>query len=318
MSDIPPPVVVGPGIVLPEALLRRWGNAHDRQRLDGYLARLPELIATWCDRYDLTLSPEPPTISYNLVFFGSSPMVGHVVIKTSPPSGEVASEIEALRQAAGQGMVRLIDADFTAAIMLLERIEPGTMLHDMDVDDEESTRIGAETMLRFWRKPVRPDHLWPLETWSRDLLAYDPARRPDLPEIPSDLIASAQAIGKRLLATPRDVTLLHGDVHHQNILWGGDRGWVTIDPKGLIGERGYEVGTWMMNKWGFPNQPDFLELANRRLDIFARMFNEDRQRLAEWSAFHATLSLCWTLSDETPHDISEDVAFIRNMFRLLG
>jgi streptomycin 6-kinase len=73
----------------------------------------------------------------------------------------------------------------------------------------------------------------------------------------------------------------------------------------------------MMNWWGFPLHDNFLELANRRLDVFAEVLDEDRRRLAEWSAFHATLSLCWTLSDDQPQDIADDVSYARNMFRLL-
>jgi streptomycin 6-kinase len=317
MTQSLPRIVIGPGVELPEMLMRRWMNHRGPVITMAWLDRLPDLLATWCDRYEITILPASPPISYNLVLFGTSRQIGDVVLKLSPPTPEVDSEIEALRQAAGHGMVRLIDSDPAAALMLLERIEPGTMLDNANFSDEESTRIGAEMMLQFWRTPARPDHLYPLEDWSRELLTYSPADRPDLPVIPPDLIALGVETGRHLIATQRDITLLHGDVHHQNILWGGDRGWVTIDPKGLVGERGYEIGTWMLNPWGFPERDDFLDLANRRLDIFAETLKEDRHRLAQWSVFHATLSLCWTLSDDQPEDITADIGFIRNMVKLL-
>jgi len=310
-------VVIGPGVALPDLLVQRWRNFHGDERVVTWLGELPDLLDTWCERYRIVILPGTPPITYNLVLFGESPAIGDVVLKLSPPSPETASEIEALRQAAGHGMVRLIDADEQASIMVLERIEPGTMLHDLVDDDAEATRIGADTMLRFWRAPTRPDNLYPLEDWSRALLHYDPAARPNLPEIPADLIETAVTIGRDLIASQRDITLLHGDIHHQNILWGGDRGWVTIDPKGLIGERGYEIGTWMMNKWGFPLQDNFLELANQRLDILADVLDEDRDRLARWSIFFATLSLCWTLEDDHPSEIADSVRFVRRMTRLL-
>jgi len=310
-------ITIGPGIELPPLLIHRWRNFHGESTVTWWLEYLPGLLAAWCDRHRITLLPTTPPITYNLVLFGESPNIGDVVLKLSPPSPETASEIEALRQAAGHGMVHLIDADETASIMVLERVTPGSMLHDLVDDDAEATRIGADTMLRFWRAPTRPDNLHPLEQWARALLHYDPAARPNLPEIPTDLIHRAATIGRGLIDTPRNVSLLHGDVHHQNILWSHNHGWVTIDPKGLIGERGYEVGTWMMNKWGFPLAGNFLELANRRLDIFAGILGEDRDRLVHWSVFHATLSLCWTLEDDQPSDISDDLGFVRSMFRLL-
>jgi streptomycin 6-kinase len=43
-----------------------------------------------------------------------------------------------------------------------------------------------------------------------------------------------------LLATQRDVVVLHGDMHHENILKFSSRGWLAIDPKGLVGERGFD------------------------------------------------------------------------------
>jgi streptomycin 6-kinase len=313
-----PHVEVGPGITLPQDLLRRWYNFHGADRTVAWLERLPGMLDDWCARHRITLLPTSPPITYNLVLFGESPSVGDVVLKTSPSSPEVQSEIEALRQTAGHGMVRIIDADPDVAIMVLERVEPGTMLDEMGLDDEAATHVAAQMMHAFWRTPVRPDHLWPLETWARELLEYSPDRHPHLPSIPQDLIDRGVALGRDLLGSQRNITLLHGDLHHQNILWGGDRGWVTIDPKGLIGERGYEVATWMMNKWGFPLQPDFLEKANRRLDIFSEVLDEDRERLAQWSVFHSVLSLCWTLSDETPDDISNDIALLRSMMRLIA
>jgi streptomycin 6-kinase len=40
-----------------------------------------------------------------------------------------------------------------------------------------------------------------------------------------------------LLTTQREKVVLHGDMHHGNVLNFGSRGWLAIDPKGLIGER---------------------------------------------------------------------------------
>ena len=41
--------------------------------------------------------------------------------------------------------------------------------------------------------------------------------------------------------------LLHGDLQHYNVLLDKDRGWVAIDPKGVVGELEYEVGALLRN-----------------------------------------------------------------------
>ena len=42
---------------------------------------------------------------------------------------------------------------------------------------------------------------------------------------------------RKLLAEPREVCALHGDLHHDNVLDFGPRGWLAIDPHALVGER---------------------------------------------------------------------------------
>jgi len=113
-----------------------------------------------------------------------------------------------------------------------------------------------------------------------------------------DLVQRAIGVAQHLLSTPRDTTLLHGDIHHQNILQGGEQGWVTIDPKGLIGERGYDVATWMLNPWGIGERRDVADIMTARLDLFSRELGIDRQRLAQWAFVHSVLSMCWTLEDD--------------------
>jgi streptomycin 6-kinase len=50
-----------------------------------------------------------------------------------------------------------------------------------------------------------------------------------------------------LLAEPREVGVLHGDLHHGNVLDFGVRGWLAIDPKGLLGERGFDFANIFTN-----------------------------------------------------------------------
>ena len=47
--------------------------------------------------------------------------------------------------------------------------------------------------------------------------------------------------------------LIHGDLHHYNILIVGKYSWLAIDPKGVIGPAAYEVGPLLMNPLGFLN-----------------------------------------------------------------
>lgn len=295
-----------PALAIPDALRRQMIAGHGEPATQRWLDALPSLLDAWCERWDITLGPETPPPSVNLVLFGSSPRVGDVVLKLNLPSSEVASEIEALAQAAGDGMVRLIDASPSTSVMMLARIRPGTMLIDVDMPDRDSTLIAIDVLRRFWRRPVRYDNLHPLDTWFRSLLTF-PRGQDSASPIPERLIERAIVITERLLADPEEPVLLHGDLHHQNILRDGAGGWVTIDPKGLVGERGYDITSWMLNPPGVGSRPDLASLLSARLDLFATGLGIDRRRLTAWTFMHAVLSMCWTVEGGGPRNLAEDV-----------
>ena len=106
------------------------------------------------------------------------------------------------------------------------------------------------------------------------------------------LVLSAE-VAEALLASPRDERVLHGDAHHANVLDGGPRGWLAIDPKGLVGERGYDYANILCN-------PDIETAAApgrlaRRATIIAEAAGLDRDRLLRWTLAYAGLSASWTL-----------------------
>jgi streptomycin 6-kinase len=293
-----PDVILHNGFVLPEELKRRllWGGTEAGLR---WLERVPQIVREWCERWDITLAPEVPTLSLNLVLFGSSLEHGQVVLKLSPPHDEVRAEVEATRAATGPGLVRLIASDPDVSIMLMERVIPGTPLRTLTengtMDDEESTRIAASEMQKMWVEPPEGHHLFPLDRWFQALFTYHEAHPDGEGPLPHHLVELAVAQARDVLATQCERVVLHGDVHHDNILADSEHGWTLIDFKGLVGERGYDIGTWMRNPPGLETWPDLPQVIDRRLDIFAEELRIDRTRLWQWSIVHAVLSTCWTL-----------------------
>ena len=97
---------------------------------------------------------------------------------------------------------------------------------------------------------------------------------------------------RELLATQSDEVILHGDLHHGNVLDFGERGWRAIDPKGLGGERGFEFAALFLN-------PDF-ETASaagrvaRRAEVIAEAAGLDKARLLRWVLAFAGLSAAWS------------------------
>ena len=112
------------------------------------------------------------------------------------------------------------------------------------------------------------------------------------------LVEEAEGLFAELLASQAAPVLLHGDLHHDNILSATRAPWLAIDPKGVIGEPAYEVGALLRN-W----QPTLFAMADparataRRVDQLAEALGIDRACIRGWGLAQAVLSAWWTIED---------------------
>lgn len=105
----------------------------------------------------------------------------------------------------------------------------------------------------------------------------------------------AAETASRLLAEQKDVCVLHGDIHHGNILYFGSRGWLAIDPKGLMGERTFDYANLFCNPDGsVATRPGRL---TRQLAIASGAAGVDARRLSAWVTAWAGLSAAFLLQD---------------------
>ncbi len=199
----------------------------------------------------------------------------------------------------GDGAARVLAHDDRA--LLLERIAGPRTLAAMVAagDDDEASRIlcAVAGRLHAPRRGPPPE----LVTLSRWFEALAPAARSQ-----GGLLAEADAAARALLADPRDTVVLHGDIHHGNVLDAGARGWLAIDPKGLLGERTFDFVNILRN----PDAATALAPGrfDRQVDLLADAAALDRQRLLKWTLAFAGLSASWHLADGEPADLDLAVA----------
>jgi len=177
--------------------------------------------------------------------------------------------------------------------LLMERAAGPRSLAAMVADgkDDEASRILCEvTMHIHAERPGLPSELVPLTHWFE---ALAPAARTH-----GGLLAKADAAAEALLADARDVVVLHGDIHHGNVLDGGERGWLAIDPKGLLGERTFDFVNILRN----PDAAAALAPGRfqHQVEVLAGAAAVERQRLLDWTLAFAGLSAAWHLADGTP------------------
>jgi streptomycin 6-kinase len=209
-----------------------------------------------------------------------------LALKLALPGQGVEAEIAALRAMQGRGAVPLLRAAPEEGAILMTRALPGTTLREVALpDDDGATRIAAGLIAAL---PVAPPPEVPFAEvagWSRALSAGSG-------KLPPAVLDRAAGILLDLAADAPEAVLLHGDLHHDNILKHRD-GWIAVDPKGLIGEPAAEAACLLRN----PADPALLARAGRRAAIIAEVAGLDRRRVLGWGYAGAVIAACWAIED---------------------
>lgn len=267
---------------------------------EAWLNRLGELIRFYEAQWSLRVG-EPFELSYSYCAPAQTLDGREVALKLEFPNDEARHRIQALRHYNGRGMVRLLRADEAQGASLMERLRPGQTLAEAVQDDDEATRIAAEVMQAMWI-PAPTDYPYPtLDDWRRQFHQFFAEQRVGNGQLPRRIIERTGALFADLLASAGEPVLLHGDLHHFNILSvleADQLGWRAIDPFGVIGERELDVGAFMRNpNLSLPLDASLRKKLLRRLDIFHEVLGFDRQRMIAWTAVYAAVSASWTMMD---------------------
>ncbi len=232
----------------------------------------------------------------------------------APVMVKIATHVEESRGNAvmlwwnGHGSARVLEHDADSVLLeraigsrslvaMAEAASAGVAANVSDcAADDEATRILCETGMRLHA------------TAGIHRLASVPV--PELPTLPewfAELFTHAAEVGGfhgraaviagELLKDQHEVTVLHGDLHHGNVLDFGaashpeSDGWAAIDPKGLIGDRAFDFANILCN----PSADAALRPGRlaRAVDVVAHTTGIDRLRLLRWAIAWCALSSAW-------------------------
>ncbi|WP_390893493.1 aminoglycoside phosphotransferase family protein [Bosea rubneri] len=200
----------------------------------------------------------------------------------------------------GDGAARLLARSDSGDAMLIERATGPRSLAAMARSgaegDDEATAILCDAIaaLQKPRGPA-PSGLIPLETWFAALFPMARER--------GGILARSAASAAELLAAQREIVPLHADLHHDNVLDFGARGWLAIDPKSVIGDRAFEYTILFCDPDLADPDPPVATVPGRferRLEIVLAKSGLERERLLKWILAWCGLSATWFLGDEDP------------------
>ena len=202
----------------------------------------------------------------------------------------------------GRGMARVYE--YVEGAALLERLNPGARLADIALDgrDEEATEILADVIERMSRPCESSDEpsrealkdFVSAQDWGKGFQRYLASGDR---QIPAGLVEHARRLYFDLCASQRSVRLLHGDLQHYNVLFDSDRGWLAIDPKGVIGEVEYEIGASLRNPNEKPELCASPQTVEKRLRCFEAKLKLNSDRALAWGFAQSVLSAIWSVED---------------------
>jgi streptomycin 6-kinase len=223
-----------------------------------------------------------------------------VVLKVVKRPGDEWRSGEILKAFEGNGVVRVYEQ--VPGAMLLERLRPGNSLVEMTLSgrDEEATDILADVIQQMSARTASmsalelPKACATVMDWAQGFERYGESHDEQLP---IDLVEEGQRVFLGLCETQQRTRLLHGDLQHYNVLFDSERGWLAIDPKGVIGEIEYEIGAGLRNPIERPDLFLSRSIIDRRLKQFTTRLNLDFERVLAWGFAQAVLSAIWEIED---------------------
>ncbi len=268
---------------LPEDFIRFLRDVYGTEAANAWFQRLPSFLEECAQCWQLKLLPPFEKLSFHYVAPALRADGTPVILKTCEFSDEFEHGLAALRLFNGRGIARLLAFDEEKKVMLLERLQPGTRLASLVPEqDEQATSILSGVMRQLWR-PAPTEHTFPtVEQLGQGLTQLRARYAGGYGPFPPRLVDEAMDLFSTLSASAEASMLLHGDLQHHNILRAQDA-WLAIDPKGVVGDPGYEVGVSFYNP--MPRILEVLDLEQmlaRRVAQLSEELDMERARIRGW------------------------------------
>ena len=273
---------------------------------ERWLRRLPRLVAAGAEHWGL-VAPQPLAgLSFNYLVKGrlKAPRdrLRTAVAKFIWDDDALASEVAWLRLQQGNSVVRLLDTSERLGAYLMEELRPGEPLPTHD--DEFATEV-IGTLIAALSGRV-PDAALPrVTTWFEGMyyIEVPEALGSPSPECERAVVERAKGVANALALPAGDERLLHGDLHHGNVL-SAEGGWKVIDAKGVVGDPAHECAAMLRNGLDGVSAEHLPRLLRARVSILADVTGFDAKRIAGWG-FAQTVLACWW---NTPAGQHRDVA----------
>lgn len=265
---------------------------------DNFYVRMEKDLAAYTARWQLKELRLLHSFSANCVFVCRSDRFGDAVLKMGPPSREGLTEIQALREYRGSRFCRLFDADESSGVLLEERIHPGRRLREED-SLERRLDVFAGLYEGLHIKPDKPAAYPAYGEWVARIAGYM-QERSDYRELARHMQRADELCRSLCLAYSR-IMLLHGDLHHDNILQDSSGSYRIIDPKGVTGDPIWDIPRFILNEYDESVTADTHTRIKRIIDFLSARLAIPQTVIRQCLYVETAMAQCWNVeSGEAP------------------
>ena len=263
----------------------------------AFVDRLPRLVTEVVEAWGLRVDGEPTHGHCALVL----PVVRDgqpAVLKLGFPDDESEHEGVALQRWAGNGAARLLSADPHRSALLLERLH-AVDLTSVDVLDACEVVAGLYPRIHLPAPPQLRSLTSYVARWTAGL-----EKLPRDAPVPHRLVQQAVSLGRALVADEASTgTLIHADLHYENVLAADREPWLVIDPKPVSGDPHYEPAPMLWNRWDeVVASGDVRTAVRRRFHTMVDATGLDEDRARDWVVVRMIHNASWAVIDGDPDD----------------
>ena len=254
-------------------------------------------IQIYADKWNLEIISLIDYFSINCLFICYSTIYRDTVLKISRYSKETYHEFNVLREYQGHYFCRVFNADLENGVILEEYIKPGTCLRTEPLLSKRLD-VFANIYNNLHIKPSSEVRYPYYHEWITNIEGYL-LKKKDCSML-YDSIMEAKEIYLTLIKTYDRVCLLHGDLHHDNILLGANNEYKLIDPKGVLGDPIFDIARFMINEYDLYDKDSTMSLDEKMVyivDRFSISLNLPKLVIKKCFFIDAVMTNCWKIED---------------------
>ena len=280
----------------------------------GFLNKVLTDLERYAEMWNLSNFEQIDYYSVNCIFKCVSHKHGLSILKIGSDFKEAENEYNILQEYGGTRFCRVYEADISKGVLLTECIVPGTQLRaesNLDKRLDLFYELSSKLHIKPASKEIYPTYIG----WVSRITKYMGERKDY--EVLYNKMSYAERICRSLCGKYPGEMLLHGDLHHDNILLGENNSYRIIDPKGVIGDAVFDIPRFILNEFDDVLDEDFRKKYIHITQTLSGKFNIPEYDIRRLTYVEMCMAHCWNVENGQKPSIDE-VLFTENLMNEMG